>query len=110
MWSWRHVARRARARYLRRVAYPSWGAGHDGWCARSRHRPPKVAHGRHRINRVTRRTLVIGPAGKKPHVLTEHDRAMRRFDVAARISLLAAGLAAQGAMWAAAPSRAYLVG
>jgi len=42
--------------------------------------------------------------------MTEHDLVIRRFDLAARISLLAAGLAAQGAMWVAGPSRAYLVG
>ena len=49
-------------------------------------------------------------AHKIQRALTEHDLVMRRFDLAARISLLAAGLAAQGAMWVAGPSRAYLVG
>ncbi|HEY8728166.1 MAG TPA: transglutaminaseTgpA domain-containing protein, partial [Acidothermaceae bacterium] len=42
--------------------------------------------------------------------MTDHDLVVRRFDLAARISLLAAGLAAQGAMWVAGPSRAYLAG
>ena len=42
--------------------------------------------------------------------MTERDLVMRRFDMAARFSLLAAGLAAQGAMWVAGPSRVYFVG
>lgn len=49
-------------------------------------------------------------ARTKQRVLTERDLVMRRFDLVARIALLAAGLAAQGAMWVAGPSRVYLVG
>ncbi len=49
-------------------------------------------------------------ARTKQRVLTERDLVMRRFDLVARFSLLAAGLTAQGAMWLAGPSRVYLVG
>jgi protein-glutamine gamma-glutamyltransferase len=47
---------------------------------------------------------------QRPLAVTERDAALRRFDLAARSALLAAGLAAQAAMWAAAHSRVYPFG